>query len=181
MSEYSRILDIDLPQGQSAFLWGPRKTGKSTLLRRTFPRSARFDLLDTRLMLEFTRAPWVLADRVRALDPAVRTHPIIIDEVQKVPPLLDEVHRMIEGDGLSFVLCGSSARKVKRGRANLLGGRAWGFRLHPLTWPEIPQFDLLRQPGAGLGVGRHHRRPRRPQQHVVEGQGFRNPGLKGGH
>ena len=70
MTEYARILDIDLPRDQSAFLWGPRKTGKSTLLRRTFPRSARFDLLDTRLMLEFTRAPWTLADRVRALDPA---------------------------------------------------------------------------------------------------------------
>ena len=67
-----------------------------------------------------------------------------------MPPLLDEVHRMIEGDGLSFVLCGSSARKVKRGRANLLGGRAWGFRLHPLTWREIPEFDLLRALDRGL-------------------------------
>ncbi len=115
MGQYQRVLDIDLPQGQSAFLWGPRKTGKSTLLRELFPHSARFDLLDTRLMLEFTRAPWTLADRVRALDPAARAHPIIIDEVQKVPALLDEVHRMIEGDRLSFVLCGSSARKVSAG------------------------------------------------------------------
>ena len=57
---YSRTLDIELPPGQSAFLWGPRKTGKSTLLRRRFPLSARFDLLDTRLMLELTRAPWTL-------------------------------------------------------------------------------------------------------------------------
>ena len=150
MEQYRRTLDLTLPRGQSAFLWGPRKTGKSTLLRQSFPRSARFDLLDTRVLLELTRAPWRLAERVRALDPAVRANPIIIDEVQRVPPLLDEVHRMIEDDGLSFVLCGSSARKVRRGRANLLGGRAWRFLLHPLTWPEIPAFDLLRALNRGL-------------------------------
>ena len=155
LAPYRRTLDLTLPRGQSAFLWGPRKTGKSTLLRRLFPRSARFDLLDTRLLLEFTRAPWSLADRVRALSPAVRAEPIIIDEVQKVPPLLDEVHRLIEDAGLSFVLCGSSARKLKRGRANLLGGRAWRFRLHPLTWPEIPAFDLLRALNRGL-VPQHY-------------------------
>lgn len=61
---YARTLDIELPPGQSAFLWGPRKTGKSTLVRRRFPLSARFDLLDTRLMLDFTRAPWTLSERV---------------------------------------------------------------------------------------------------------------------
>ena len=147
---YSRTLNIELPPGQSAFLWGPRKTGKSTLLRQRFTLSARFDLLDTRLMLEFTRAPWTLAERVRALAPAQRNRPVLIDEVQKVPAVLDEVHRLIEDDGLSFVLCGSSARKLKRGRANLLGGRAWRFALHPLIWPEVPGFDLLRALNHGL-------------------------------
>ena len=147
---YTRTLKIELPPGQSAFLWGPRKIGKSTLLRQRFPLSARFDLLDTRLMLEFTRAPWTLAERVRALAPAQRERPILIDEVQKVPAVLDEVHRLIEDDGLCFVLCGSSARKLKRGRANLLGGRAWRFALHPLTWPEVPGFDLLRALNHGL-------------------------------
>ena len=147
---YSRTLRIELPARQSAFLWGPRKTGKSTLLRQQFPDSARFDLLDTGLLMEFIRAPWRFAERVRALDAATRTHPILIDEVQKSPALLDEVHRLIEDDGLSFVLCGSSARKLKRGRANLLGGRAWRFALHPLTWPEIPEFDLLRALNHGL-------------------------------
>ena len=155
MALYSRTLCIDLPAGQSAFLWGPRKTGKSTLLRERFPGSARFDLLDTRLMLELTRAPWTLAERVRALDDAVRADPVIIDEVQRVPALLDEVHRLIEDEGIRFVLCGSSARKLKRGRANLLGGRAWRFGLHPLTWPEIPQFDLLRALNRGL-VPQHY-------------------------
>ncbi len=74
----------------------------------------------------------------------MRSRPIVIDEGQKVPALLDEVHRLIESERLHFVLCGSGTRKLKRGGANLLGGRAWRFGLHPLTWPEIPRFDLLR-------------------------------------
>ncbi len=159
---YARTLAIELPRGQSAFLWGARKTGKSTLLRRRFPLSARFDLLDTRLLLEFTRAPWTLSERIRALEPAQLKRPILIDEVQKVPAILDEVHRLIESEGLGFVLCGSSARKLKRGRANLLGGRAWRFALHPLTWQEIPDFDLLRAVNRGLIPAHydsaHHRR-----------------------
>ena len=159
---YERLLRIELPLRQSAFVWGPRKTGKSTLLRRLFPRSARFDLLDTRLLLEFTRTPWTLAERIRALDDATRARPILIDEVQKVPALLDEVHRLIEDEGLRFVLCGSSARKLKRGRANLLGGRAWRLALHPLAWPEIPAFDLLRALHHGL-IPQHYdaKSPRR--------------------
>ena len=150
MARYLRILHLELPPGQSVFLWGPRKTGKSTLLRERFPRSACFDLLDTRLRLELTRAPWTLAERIRALDPQIRTHPVIIDEVQKVPAILDEVHRLIEAEGLGFVLCGSSARKLRRGRANLLGGRAWRFALHPLVWAEVPELDLLRALNRGL-------------------------------
>ena len=134
---------------------GPRKTGKSTLLRHQLPHAARFDLLDTRLLLELVRAPWTLAERVRALGDAATANPIVIDEVQKVPALLDEVHRLIENAGLGFVLCGSSARKLKRGRANLLGGRAWRFELHPLAWPEIPEFDLLRALDRGL-VPQHY-------------------------
>ena len=150
MAHYRRHLAIDLPGGQSAFLWGPRKTGKSTLLRHLFPRAARFDLLDTRLLMEFTRAPWTLRERVLALDEAHRALPVVIDEVQKVPALLDEVHWLIENEGVSFVLCGSSPRKLKRGRANLLGGRAWRTVLHPLTWAEVPNFDLLRALNHGL-------------------------------
>ena len=132
-ARYTRTLRIDLPAGQSAFLRGPRKTGKSTLLRQQFPDSVHFDLPDPRLLLEWTRAPWTLSERVLALDPATRARPIVIDEVQKAPAVLDEVHRLIETTDLRFVLCGSSARKLKRGRANLLGGRAWRFGLHPLN------------------------------------------------
>jgi len=96
----------------------------STLLRRRFPDAVRFDLLDTRLLLEFTRSPSALAERLDAVDGRTAASPIIIDGVQKVPALLDEVHRLIEDKGLGFVLCGSSARKIKRGYANILGGRA---------------------------------------------------------
>ena len=145
---YDRILE--LPQEQTVFLWGARKTGKSTLLRRQFSDSVRFDFLDTRLLVEFTRAPWILAERIRAFDHAMRANPVILDEVQKVPSVLDEVHRLIETEGLNFVLCGSSARKLKRSRANLLGGRAWRFQLHPLAWPEVPEFDLLKALNRGL-------------------------------
>lgn len=158
MAHYERSLRLTLPPGQSAFLWGPRKVGKSTLLRARFPDSACFDLLDARLLLEFTRAPWRLGERLAGLSPDVRARPVVIDEVQKVPALLDEVHRLIEDEGLSFVLCGSSARKLKHGRGNLLGGRAWRFELHPLAWPEMPDFDLLRALGRGL-VPQHYDSP----------------------
>ena len=150
MDVYKRLLPIDLPAGQSAFLWGPRKTGKSTLLRERFPNAIHFDLLDTRLMLELTGAPWRLRERVQASDAAARSTPIVVDEVQKVPALLDEVHGLIENEGWRFVLCSSSARKLKRGRANLLGGRAWRFALHPLVWREIPDFNLLQALNQGL-------------------------------
>ena len=162
MGSYRRELTLDLPAGQSAFLWGPRKTGKSTLLAERFPDSARFDLLDTRTLIDFTREPWLFAERVLALSAAQRARPIVVDEVQKAPALLDEAHRLIEQHGLSFVLCGSSARKLKRGGANLLGGRAWRFALHPLAWPEVPGFDLQRALDRGLVPqhydAAHHRR-----------------------
>ena len=155
MGSYRRELVLDLPERQSAFLWGPRKTGKSTLLAARFPDSARFDLLETRAFVEFTREPWLFAERVLALDAAQRARPIVVDEVQKVPALLDEAHRLIERHGLAFVLCGSSARKLKRGGANLLGGRAWRFELRPLAWPEVPDLDLLRALNRGL-VPQHY-------------------------
>ena len=162
MGSYRRELVLDLPEGQSTFLWGPRKTGKSTLLAERFPDSARFDLLETRTVLDLTREPWLFTERVLALDPSRRARPIVVDEVQKVPALLDEVHRLIEQHGLAFVLCGSSARKLKRGGANLLGGRAWRFGLHPLVWPEVPDLDLLRALNRGLVPQHydtaHHRR-----------------------
>ena len=135
---------MKLPKGQSAFLWGPRKTGKSTYLRQRYPDSVVYDFLDTDLVLEFSKRPALLRERLLSKDPAVLKHPVVLDEVQKVPSLLDEVHWLIENRGLSFILCGSSARKMKRGHANLLGGRAWRYELFPLVSAELGEVDLLR-------------------------------------
>jgi predicted AAA+ superfamily ATPase len=149
MMTYRRILRIELPARQSAFLWGPRKSGKTSYLRARFPDSLTFDLLDTDLVLELHKRPARFREQVLAAPVKTLRTPVIVDEVQKVPTLLDEVHGLIER-GLRFILSGSSARKVKRGRANLLGGRAWRFEMHPLVFPEIPDFDLLRALERGL-------------------------------
>ncbi len=158
MVSIDRALQIALPPRQSAFLWGPRKTGKSTYLRSAFPDSLTFDLLQTDLLLELTRRPALLRERLLAMPPEKLRSPVILDEVQKVPQLLDEVHGLIENQGLSFILCGSSARKLKRGGANLLGGRAWRYEMHPLTSIEIGNLDLLQALNRGL-VPAHYLSP----------------------
>jgi predicted AAA+ superfamily ATPase len=150
MVTIERILHIDLPARQSAFLWGPRKTGKSTYLRSAFPDSLRFDLLQTDLMLELAKRPARLREQLQATPPESLRSPVILDEVQKVPQLLDEVHWLIENRGLSFILCGSSARKLTRGGVNLLGGRAWRYEMFPLVSLEIGDLDLLRALNRGL-------------------------------
>ncbi len=169
MAWFRRILDLDLPPGQSAFLWGARQTGKTTLLRDRYPHSLYFDLLDTDLYLDLSRRPAVLSERILAAPTTQLEHPILIDEVQKVPALLDEVHRLIESEGLRFVLSGSSARKLKRQGANLLGGRAWRMELLPLCYPEYSrddrEIDLLHILERGLLprhiVSKHARRSQR--------------------
>ena len=138
MVDFQRRLSIALPERQSAFLWGARKTGKSTFLREAFPGSVSFDFLRTDLLIAFTTRPALLREQLLAKPPSSLVLPVILDEVQKVPALLDEVHGLIEGHGLRFVLCGSSARKLKRGRANLLGGRAWRYEMLPLVSAEFP-------------------------------------------
>lgn len=141
--------------GQSAFLWGPRQTGKSTLVRRVFGDAApRYDLLLSEEFERLNRRPSLLREEVRARPPAPGT-PVIVDEVQKVPALLDEVHWLIENMGVSFILCGSSPRKLRRGGGNLLGGRALRYDLYPLVSREIPDFDLLRALNHGL-LPRHY-------------------------
>ena len=141
---------MDLPKGQSAFLWGARKTGKSTYLHSHFTKAQYYDLLKTDEFNRLLTKPHLLREELLALSKAQRQHPIIIDEIQKIPLLLNEVHWLIENENLSFILCGSSARKLKRGAANLLGGRAWRFNFFPLVYHEIKNFDLLRAINHGL-------------------------------
>jgi uncharacterized protein len=131
---FSRILDFQtLLAHSSLFLFGPRQTGKNTLLRTLFPQARYFDLLEADTFRELSAAPELIRQRLREEDSLV-----IIDEIQKLPALLDEVHLLIERNkSLRFILTGSSARKLKRGGANLLAGRALTFRLHPLVAPEV--------------------------------------------
>ena len=150
MDKYNRIMKLDLPPGQSAFLWGARSTGKSTYLKQRFLNSLYYDLLNTDVLNKLRIRPAILREELSLASDEQLQHPVIIDEVQKVPALLDEVHWLIENKGISFILCGSSARKLKRGAANLLGGRAWKFTFYPLTFVEIDDFDLLRALNNGL-------------------------------
>lgn len=155
MATVKRILNISLPERQSAFLWGPRKTGKTTYLKATFPDSLIYDFLQTDLFLEFSKRPSLLRERLLAKNDRALDHPVILDEVQKVPQVLDEVHWLIENKGLRFILCGSSARKLKRGGANLLGGRAWRYEMFPLVTAEMKDLNLLRVLNRGM-IPDHH-------------------------
>jgi len=140
---FSRVLE--LPRRRSALLLGPRQTGKSTLVRAQLPPDAwTVDLLRHDEYLRYSKEP---AGFRLAVEERQRrgTKVVFVDEVQKVPALLDEVHGLIERGGVRFVLTGSSARKLRRGGANLLAGRAVSLRLHPLVVAEHgDRFDLER-------------------------------------
>ncbi len=134
---------LQLPDNHSFFLFGARNTGKSTLIRQQFDmqKSLWIDLLDLDQEEQFAREPNLLYASVKQLPPHI-TH-IVIDEVQKLPKLLDVVHRLIEETNKYFVLTGSSARKLKYGGANLLAGRAFLYHLFPFTFIELGnQFEL---------------------------------------
>ena len=155
MKNVTRMLDIRLPDRQSAFLWGARKTGKSTYLKEKFPEAIVYDFLNTDIFFEFSKRPALLRERLLAKEESALQKPVILDEVQKVPQLLDEVHWLIENKGVRFVMCGSSARKLRKGHVNLLGGRAWRYELFPLVSHEIGNIDLLHAFNHGL-IPRHY-------------------------
>ena len=142
----NRIQRMDLPSNRSAFLWGPRKTGKTTLLRQQFSNAFFADLLDYDLFLTLSQRP----TRLRQILEAQPSKTVVIDEIQKVPHLMDEVHWLIENKGYQFIMSGSSARKFRRGNANLLGGRAWRFELYPLVTGELGDFSLEKALCTGL-------------------------------
>ena len=150
MPDIKRILNLNLPRNQSAFLWGARKTGKSTYLKERFPNSIFYDFLKTDLFIEFSKKPSLLREQLLAQDANALKYPIILDEVQKIPEILNEVHWLIENKKLSFILCGSSARKLKRGQANLLGGRAWRYELFPFVTRELKDISLLQVLNQGM-------------------------------
>ena len=147
-----RILKLKEIEEDSLFLWGSRQTGKSTLLKALFPKARLYDLLKTDVRMAFQLRPALLREECELMDEGEL---VIIDEVQKVPALLDEVHWLIENRGLRFILSGSSARKLRRSGANLLGGRALRRTLFPLVSAEIPDFDLNRALNNGM-LPRHY-------------------------
>ena len=131
---------------KSHFLFGPRQTGKTFLVRRVLPGARVYDLLDSSVYLALSQRPARLAEELSPKDEVV-----VIDEVQRLPMLLNEVHRLIEQRGVRFLLTGSSARKLRRGGVNLLGGRARTRHLHPLTCRELgAHFNLARAVERGL-------------------------------
>lgn len=147
MTVYARTLDVrGLAARKSLFLFGPRSTGKTTLLRAQFGPRAIVDLLRSSVYLPLAEQPWRLREVVAEgrVDAAAGAPVVVIDEIQKLPQLLDEVHDLIETKGIRFVLSGSSGRKLARGGVNLLGGRAWQANLFPLTSAEVPGLDLGR-------------------------------------
>jgi predicted AAA+ superfamily ATPase len=137
---------------ESLFLWGARQTGKSTLLKTLFPDALWFDLLISIEYKRLSAKPDILRETVLA---NLNTKPVIIDEIQRIPDLLNEVHWLISNYGVQFILSGSSSRKILRSGANLLGGRALRYELYPLVSVEIPDFDLMRAINNGL-LPRHY-------------------------
>jgi len=143
ISKYARTLNLDwvlnpLTGSGALFLWGPRQTGKTTFLRDRYPQAKFYDLLDTDLQAGLSVRPAQIREEVLAEQPEI----VVIDEVQKVPALLEEVHWLLENTATRFILCGSSARKLRRKSRDLLGGRAIDFHLLPLTSEEIGDVDL---------------------------------------
>lgn len=142
-----RILDLPaLLEKKSYFLLGPRQTGKTFLLHHSFKDVRVYDLLDTSIYLALNQNPGRIAQEITPQDRIA-----VIDEIQRLPDLLNEVHRLIEAYRIRFLLTGSSARKLRRGGINLLGGRARTKYLHPFVYKELGNlFDLRRAIGRGL-------------------------------
>lgn len=136
-----RIFQINKELDGSVFLFGGRQTGKTTILRQQFPNTTYFDLLDTNVRRRLQQRPVLLYETLKDKPTATL---VIIDEIPEVPELLNEVHRLIVERQLVFILCGSSARKLKRKGHNTLGGRALPIYLYPLVSAEIPDFDIDR-------------------------------------
>ena len=148
----NRILNLDNPHNDSTFVWGARQVGKTTLIRETYPDAVYYDLLQAKDFERLLRNPTLLAEDLETVNDG---NTVVIDEVQKLPQLLDEVHSLIFRKNIRFILSGSSPRKLKRYGANLLGGRALKEVLYPLVSAEIPDFDILKAVRYGM-LPRHY-------------------------
>ena len=148
----ARKINLQDAHNDSLFLWGARQTGKSTLLKMMFPHTRYIDLLKSDEFERYNRRPALLREELELLP---ENELIIIDEIQISPALLDEVHWLMSNRNLRFILSGSSARKLRRGGVNLLGGRAVRKHLYPFVSAEIPDFNLLKACNNGM-LPRHY-------------------------
>lgn len=149
---YHRIFDIENRLDEAMFLFGGRQVGKSTLLKERFPKAIYIDLLKSDIRNRFKQHPEEFRESLLRYPPETL---VIVDEIQKIPDLLDEVHWLMVEKDLWFILSGSSARKIKRSGANNLGGRAIPETLFPLVSAEIPDYDLDRAVQNGM-IPRHY-------------------------
>lgn len=144
---YSRIFDLNSELEENIFLFGARQTGKSTLLKQKLKDAVVFDLLNSDVRKRLSQRPALLYETLK--DKPAGTL-VVIDEFPEVPALLNEVHRLMSEFEFRFVLCGSSARKLKRNGYNTLGGRAVPCYFYPLVSKEIPDFDIDRAVTNGM-------------------------------
>lgn len=147
-----RIMTQEALNEDNTFLFGARQTGKTTLLLQLFPNARFYDLLESNTFERLQRNPSLLRQDLELCESGTL---VIIDEVQSLPILLNEVQWLIVRKGILFILSGSSARKLKRGGANMLGGRALQTNLYPLVSAEIPDFDLYKAVNQGM-IPRHY-------------------------
>lgn len=147
-----RIMTQEALNEDNTFLFGARQTGKTTLLLQLFPNARFYDLLESNTFERLQRNPSLLRQDLELCESGTL---VIIDEVQSLPILLNEVQWLIVRKGIRFILSGSSARKLKRGGANMLGGRALQTNLYPLVSAEIPDFDLYKAVNQGM-IPRHY-------------------------
>lgn len=158
---YRRLIKKPIAQNRSFFLFGPRGTGKTTWIKSVFPEALYLDLLEFDLYNDLLARP----GRLESLIPTGFHDWIILDEIQRIPDLLNEVHRLIENLNLKFVLTGSSARTLRKKGVNLLAGRALTYRMYPLTaielgndfklenslkWGHLPSISSENEPGLYL-------------------------------
>ena len=149
---YLRKQILQDSEHESLFLWGARQTGKSTLLKQLYPNAIWFDLLLSDVYERLLRHPETLRETVLG-NPDSKT--VIIDEIQRIPNLLNEIHWLMTNTSTQFIMSGSSPRKIIRSGTNLLGGRALRYELFPLISIEVPDFDLIKALNHGL-LPRHY-------------------------
>ena len=164
---YTRALKLPKSPEQTFFLWGSRQTGKTTLLKNTYPQAFRIDLLKNEELIRYLQHPELFREQVMALP---EKQLVVVDEIQKAPILLNEIHYLIQEQNRIFALCGSSARKLRSEHANLLGGRALRYELFGLLVEELKNdFNLIQMLNAGPLPNHYlHKNPKLALRSYVE-------------